>query len=172
VIKSWLKIISILLLIPFGFLCLYVSLSVIFASESLNNDYEYMNGNGRYDYYHIKKNDKMVVENAVVDISQSDIFVAGIRLPRCSNTHEQEIVLSKKISYFILNTETDKVIDFHSRKAFESALNTLAILEQTNLDYESLYRLRDNLYKRYNLLSKYKEKLTYCNDIEYQHLSS
>ncbi|WP_306519919.1 hypothetical protein [Rheinheimera sp.] len=169
--KVLLVVISILVLAPFGFMYLYILLSVLTESESLNNGFEYMNS-GRYDYYHIRKNEKIVVENAVVDIAKSDIYIAGIRLPGCSNTHEQEIVLSNKISYFVLNTETGFVSYYSSRNEFENNLNRLGILERTKLDYESLYRLRDSLYKRYNSYSKFKEKLEYCNNVEYQHLTS
>jgi hypothetical protein len=169
--KILLVIISILILAPLGFVYLYIFLSVLTESESLNNDYEYMNS-GRYDYYHIRKSDEVVVDNAVVDIAKSDIYIAGIRLPGCSNTHEQEIILSNKISYFVLNTENGVVSYYSSRNEFENNLNRLGILEQTNLDYESLSRLRDSLYKRYNSYSKFKEKLDYCNNVEYQHLSS
>lgn len=170
-IKTLLVIITILILTPLGFIYLYILLSVLSESENLNNGYEYMNS-GRYDYYHIRKNDKIVVENAVVDIAQSDIFIAGIRLPGCSNTHVQEIVLSNKISYFVLNTETGVVSYHSSRNEFESNLDRLGILDRTNLDYESLYRLRDSFYKRYNSYEKFKEKLSYCNNVEYKHLAS
>lgn len=169
-LKNWFTVIALMVLTPFGAVLLYLTISIMSEAENLNNGYEYVNS-GRYDSYYIKKNDQVVIESAVIDISQSNSAIVGIRLPRCSNTHEQKIVLSKQIAYFVINTKTETIAHFNSKKHFEKSLDELGILQQTNLDYEGLYRLRKNLYKKYNASSKTQEILKYCNSSKNQNLT-
>ncbi|MBU2972301.1 hypothetical protein KO527_23470, partial [Pseudoalteromonas sp. C2R02] len=138
--------------------------------DDLGNGYKYFN-TSRSDYHYIAKNDKMLIQNTVVDISQINNYVVGIQLPRCSNTHPQKIILSNKVLYFILNTENDGLVTFFSRKEFEKALKRREIFDKVELDYRKLQVLIINLYKKYNSYSKQKEKLEQCNNVEYKHLT-
>lgn len=165
--KIWVWFLLSLVLLPIIFIGGTVISAIIFESKSLGNGFNFMNS-GRYDYFHIHRNEKTIIESAIVDIAQVDHIVAGIRLPRCSNTHPQKIILSNKIAYFILNTKTGVVIEPHSKSEFFNALKNYGLEDKVNLDFDMLNRLRINYYKGYNSIP---EQLEYCNNIEYKHLT-
>lgn len=168
--KVWMSVLSIVVLAPVVLFLLYFLLSALHESTDIGNGFEYVNS-GRHDYYHIRKDEKIVIENSVVDLSVVGDYASGIRLPRCSNTHEQKIILSKKISYFILNTRTNEVLEFFSLSDFDDALKGLKLFDKVSLDYDRLNRLSSNLYKKYQAYVS-KDQLSHCNNVEYSHLTS
>lgn len=165
--KIWFWFLLSIVLFPIVFIGWIVISAIIFESKSLGNGFKYMNS-GRYDYFHIHRNEKIIIENAIVDIAQVDNIVVGIRLPRCSNTHPQKIILSNKITYFILNTSNGVVLEPHTKTEFDNSLIKHGIQDKVNLDFDMLNRLRTNYYKGYSSIS---EQLEYCNSVEYKHLT-
>lgn len=128
---------------------------VYIQSESdLGNGYQYVSG--RADDLHIKKNGRVVVSPAIVDLYIASEYVVGLRLPaqhlECDGGYK--IRLINKQEYFVLSTNSGDVLNFISRDGFEAQLRELGIYNDISLDYTKFESV-------WNQHSKYYEKTDY-----------
>ena len=143
-----------------------IGLFFILFSTSFTQDL----GNGyRYDYYHggdfdyITKNDKMFIKNSVLDIDVFNEYVVGIQLPRCTNTHEQKIMLSTIKTYFILNTKNNTVSFYTSKSKFIRVITKLGLHSKLDLKYDKFKNMIKYTLKRYES-SALNGHLERCNN--------
>jgi len=119
------------ILTPLVFFIIY---SVWSEWYGLGNGYKF-EGLGRSDYRHITKDNKVYIQNAILDLNIIDSYVVGLQLPMCKNAPTQKIILSTNKIYFILDTDSDDVMYFSSKNEFLDELKKRELFEKVTLNY-------------------------------------
>lgn len=135
----------------------------IFIVSSLGNGLFY-NHQGRSDNSYIEKNGVAIIEPAIIDLSENNQYVFGLRLPaehlECNGGYLIKVSPNKQ--YFILNKNTEESKFFKSKELFVNELKNMGVQEEVSLDYDKLEKWSSE-YKDRNSKRKFKD----CKHLDY-----
>lgn len=138
----------------------------LFVQKELGLGDEYQYISGRADDFHIRKDDKIVINSTIVDFDIASNYIVGLRMPvqrlECDGGDGYKIKLTNKREYFILSADTGNVLNFISKEEFEGRLKDLSVLGDVSLDYSKF----ESMWERY---SKYYENIDYSTCVPMNH---
>lgn len=116
----------------------------------LGNGYEYQANRG--DNLHIRRNGKVVIDSAIIDIIKEGPYIVGIRLPAdhldCQGANK--IRINNTPYYFIIETHTHEQYQFDDYDKFIAQWDAYELNKLPKLDYsrfESTWQTYSAYYK-------------------------
>lgn len=125
-------------------------------SGDLSYGYDYIWG--REENTHIRKDGKVVIQPAIINMEKLGHITIGLRLKSsevlCDDGKGQNILIENVRTYFILNMKTGEEFEFQDKQSFEEKLGLLKLKEKNSLDYTRF----DEVWNRYSQYYKKDKK--------------
>ncbi|WP_158965864.1 hypothetical protein [Paraglaciecola sp. L3A3] len=130
-------------------------ITYLILSPQLPNGYIYIDYSSYFNS--IEREGEVIVAPVVIDIDSTSDFIVGIKLPldyRNCYKNKEDLDIPTPLTalgvlnlseFFIVNTESHKVLRFKDKQKFESAMLDLGILAKIELDYSQLNKFWENI---------------------------